>query len=722
MLLHFYNRLYRQPLRHYLITLGAMYASDTITPTITSVIQNKLIMSAAKFLFILIVTVVLTHSGHVHAQTQEQTRLIMLSASPTSAVAGEAIRVCTEILFPTPATEATVFFSLQNTDTQGGLITIGNSTLTAVPAGNRRVCINYTSPINFPAATYSVAIDVSINKGSLNRILGKNLIIGYQNRQTNTQTPQAIAAQNIPTTTSVTKDNKLTTTETTPRQSNQPNVSLLKLSSSKNSFVNGNSIRLCSELRFSETVATATVRFSLQDIDSPGITVKVGETTLKSISKKDYRSCVNFVASKDLLAQKYAVVIDVSTTGNPFSRITGRELIMTGPGQAVPVSSATVSPIATTTPTSGTTTTQGALGMPMKVTFFDDFTTFNRDIWSTGLHHHGVSNAGERQWYDPQNISIQPGGILRINASEKTFDGKTISSGAIHSAEGFTQRYGRFEMRAKLPAGAGTWSAFWLMPNDNSWPPEIDIFEYLGRYPKELYQSHHFWVTENVRRSYKTNTVKLGALNVSSDFHTYAVDWRPGILIFSVDGKETSRITENVTDKPMFMIANLAFGGSWAGKVDHKALPTYMDIDYIRVSQYDDLAKIPTPERVLQLGKSKANKREFKAGESIELSTSIRAGVQDLGRTTVRLKLTSLQDNLTSFGKEAWIKVPELKKGVTYPVKLTYAIPKDIKEGYYTLTVNAGLDNPSSAPVDPITKKAISQVWRGTADQILIKQ
>src|SRR5258708_18716296 len=82
-------------------------------------------------------------------------------------------------------------------------------------------------------------------------------------------------------------------------------------------------------------------------------------------------------------------------------------------------------------------------------------------------------------------------GILRIRADDihsnpyvwsgcGTFN---YASGVITTYQKFSQLYGYFEIRARLPKGKGLWPAFWMLDNQTVWPPEIDAFEVLGDAP-----------------------------------------------------------------------------------------------------------------------------------------------------------------------------------------------------------------------------------------------
>jgi hypothetical protein len=134
-------------------------------------------------------------------------------------------------------------------------------------------------------------------------------------------------------------------------------------------------------------------------------------------------------------------------------------------------------------------------------------------------------------------------------------------SGAISSYP-FSQTYGFFEMRGRPPAGRGLWSAFWLMPVDMSWPPEIDVMEVLGDQPGRIFTTvHSRRFATGTQIGFGTNTVDL-----SSDDHLYGVDWGPEAIRFYVDRKLVfSQPTPPDCHKPFYIIANLAVGGptSW---------------------------------------------------------------------------------------------------------------------------------------------------------------
>ncbi|HTI81796.1 MAG TPA: glycoside hydrolase family 16 protein [Acetobacteraceae bacterium] len=136
----------------------------------------------------------------------------------------------------------------------------------------------------------------------------------------------------------------------------------------------------------------------------------------------------------------------------------------------------------------------------------------------------------------------------------------------------FSQQYGYFELRGQAPKGDGLWPAFWLMPVDMTWPPEIDVMEILGSQTDVLNTTLH-------DPSYKTDTsasTQIGyataaGVDLSEGFHQYGVDWGPTTIRFYLDRKLVfSQPTPANMHKPFYLIANLAVGGptSWGGAPD----------------------------------------------------------------------------------------------------------------------------------------------------------
>lgn len=171
------------------------------------------------------------------------------------------------------------------------------------------------------------------------------------------------------------------------------------------------------------------------------------------------------------------------------------------------------------------------------------------------------------------------------NLRDKAF-GQPYLSGVITSYDSFQFTYGYVEARARVPYGQGLWSAFWLL---NAYyvdaKPEIDIMEHIGDNRDVAYHTYHYYDENGDLHS--TESLETGGLDFTSQFHTYAVEWLPGKIIFYIDGVERATINDsNVSSQSMYIIANTALGGWWPGSPDETTgFPSKYEIDYIRAYQ-----------------------------------------------------------------------------------------------------------------------------------------
>jgi beta-glucanase (GH16 family) len=200
-----------------------------------------------------------------------------------------------------------------------------------------------------------------------------------------------------------------------------------------------------------------------------------------------------------------------------------------------------------------------------------------------------------------QNAQIH-GGNLVITAQQESFtcsDGTTnnYTSARLKTQGLFSQAYGRFEARIKIPAGQGMWPAFWMLGDNitpDGWPRcgEIDIMENIGKEPGTIHGSLHGPSTTS-HTSDATATFSLPAdQRFTDDFHVYAVEWEPGMVRFYVDANLYTTFTQAqwptggtwVFDHPLFLILNVAVGGTWPGSPDNTTqFPQQMLVDYVRV-------------------------------------------------------------------------------------------------------------------------------------------
>ena len=154
----------------------------------------------------------------------------------------------------------------------------------------------------------------------------------------------------------------------------------------------------------------------------------------------------------------------------------------------------------------------------------------------------------------------------------------------------FSQAYGQFEARIKVPAGKGLWPAFWLVGENltragTAKAGEIDVMEVLGDKVGQVEQHAH-----GPGLDYGGPTI-LPAGQTVSDWHTYAVQWTPEQISWQIDGRTTESLTRSqvagaawVFDHPFYLLLNMAVGGDWPGAPDGAtAFPATMLVDYVRV-------------------------------------------------------------------------------------------------------------------------------------------
>ena len=221
--------------------------------------------------------------------------------------------------------------------------------------------------------------------------------------------------------------------------------------------------------------------------------------------------------------------------------------------------------------------------------FSDEFATDGApdpSKWSYDLGAGGWGN-GELQTYtnNPANAAVQ-GGNLVITAVR---NGNSYTSARLKSENKYEFRYGKVEFRAKLPAGAGTWPALWMLGQNyatNTWPAcgEIDIMEHKGFEPNIIHGTVHY----TGRSGGNGVTSRITATNVSSTYHIYKVIWSPQSIRFYVDNVLFHTIL-NTNSLPFnsdfFLIMNVAMGGTFGGPVDPAFTQSSMSVDYVRVYQ-----------------------------------------------------------------------------------------------------------------------------------------
>lgn len=234
----------------------------------------------------------------------------------------------------------------------------------------------------------------------------------------------------------------------------------------------------------------------------------------------------------------------------------------------------------------------GPVGDQWAMMFNDEFdsSALDRSKWHTcyfwatdrGIDGCKITDNNELEWYQADDVLVG-NGMARLRAQQRAMNGYQYTSGMISTHDKFTFLYGYAEARLRVPAGQGLWPAFWTMTQDRIWPPEIDVLEVVGHTPDISYFAMHYGV-EGVNHGRSTSYWK--GPDFSADFHTFAINWQPNLIVWYVDGVERFRVTANVPDKPMYLILNLAVGGRWPGAPDSTTrFPATFDVDYVRVWQ-----------------------------------------------------------------------------------------------------------------------------------------
>lgn len=240
----------------------------------------------------------------------------------------------------------------------------------------------------------------------------------------------------------------------------------------------------------------------------------------------------------------------------------------------------------------------------LKLVWADEFNTdgmINTDNWT---YEKGFVRNQEIQYYTenrPENCRIQGGQLIITGRKESTSFGSTeYSDGTYTSASIITNKkhswqYGRFEIRAKVPAGKGPWPAFWAKGDSQNtgqgWPRcgEIDIMEYAAKDPAMIQNAIYGESSSN----YKQETKRIYK-DYSDKFYIYSLDWNENRLVFSIDNIVThivdiSNISPNPFRQKFSILLNLALGASTertlGGKLDPSCLPVEYRVDYVRIYQ-----------------------------------------------------------------------------------------------------------------------------------------
>ena len=218
-----------------------------------------------------------------------------------------------------------------------------------------------------------------------------------------------------------------------------------------------------------------------------------------------------------------------------------------------------------------------------RLTFDDEFSGSALDTrkW-TASEGTFENRSAPIQYFLPSEVSVAQG-HLTLTSEQRSSHGYGYTSGEIRTLDKFCQLYGRLEVRCRFPTAPGVWPAIYLLPADDSWPPEIDVAEFIGRTPDKVYLTNHwldgYGAHKQMNCDWADPATDWGA------WHTYATEWQPGGVRWYVDGVLRGTDLGPVSRVPMYIRVNLMVGGDFAGIPQPGAWPQTFALDYVRMYQ-----------------------------------------------------------------------------------------------------------------------------------------
>jgi beta-glucanase (GH16 family) len=254
-----------------------------------------------------------------------------------------------------------------------------------------------------------------------------------------------------------------------------------------------------------------------------------------------------------------------------------------------------------------------------KLVWSDEFngpngSAVDRSKWVTETGGGGWGNDELEYYTNRLDNAYQQDGNLVIKVLQEKYIGpgdttRNYTSARLKTLGKFSQTYGRFEARIKIPRGQGIWPAFWMLGDDidkPGWPTcgEIDIMENVGKEPGLVHGTIHgpgYSGDHGIGAPYALPVDQ----RFSDDFHIFGVEWEPNAIRFYVDDQlYTTRTPADlpkgakwVYDHPFHMLLNVAVGGGWPGSPDASTVfPQTMLVDYVRVYAHASPSPSAAPE------------------------------------------------------------------------------------------------------------------------------
>ena len=228
-----------------------------------------------------------------------------------------------------------------------------------------------------------------------------------------------------------------------------------------------------------------------------------------------------------------------------------------------------------------------------KAVFFDEFNVDgapDSSKWGYDLGNNNGWGNNEAQYYTnrTQNAVVS-NGTLKINLIKEAYQGYNYTSARLLSKGKYSMKYGKVEIRAKIPSGGGTWPALWML-GDNidsvGWPAcgEIDIMEHVGNQLNRIFGTLHY----PGRSGGNADGASVMIPNATTEFHIYSMEWNASTIKIYVDNQLFFTYNNNANspfNQNFFFIMNVAMGGNFGGTIDPNVTNATMEVDYIRVYQ-----------------------------------------------------------------------------------------------------------------------------------------
>lgn len=234
----------------------------------------------------------------------------------------------------------------------------------------------------------------------------------------------------------------------------------------------------------------------------------------------------------------------------------------------------------------------------LNLTWSDEFDGQTLDVnsWNYDTGGGGWGNNELENYTNSDKNSFLTGGYLVIQARQEVAGANNYTSARLQTKGKREFKYGRMDIRAKLPKGQGIWPAIWMLGSNiatTPWPAsgEIDIMELLGHQPNKVYGTMH-WGDVGSPSSQAGSNYTLSGDDFSGEFHVFSIVWDATKIEWWVDdhkfftGNKTDVTGNYPFDQPFFFILNVAVGGNWPGNPDGTTVfPQRMIVDYVRVYQ-----------------------------------------------------------------------------------------------------------------------------------------